>query len=141
MNLEDILEDLDLKKILKAVLSVIVAGLAIWVVIYATNPDNNILGIKYMRDSYKYAKEVISEECLLSPVSAKFPAFEPEFVTQRSSTVEYEGIEYDVRTVTSYVDAKNAFGTKVRYKYQVKIGLPKNSDGDTLYYYEIIYCE
>lgn len=111
---------------------------AVWIVFlifcasYTLNPDNNILGIHGMRKAYSAAQEVIQEE-LLSPNSAVFPEFEPEFVTQRTKTVVYEGVEYKVYTVTAYVDSDNAFGASVRSKFVVEIGFSAEED-DSVYY-------
>lgn len=127
------------KKISRAVSEIfftIVGLLIIAGVIYAANPDNKIVGIKDMRESYSCAKEVILD-CIETPSTAKFPRFEPEFVTQNYETVIADGEEYRVRTVSAYVDADNWFGTRVRAYFVVKIGLPKNSSSD-YYYYEII---
>ena len=82
------------------------------------------------------AQEVIQDE-LLSPNSAVFPKFEPEFVTQRTKTVVYEGVEYNVYTVTAYVDSDNAFGTSIRSSFVVEIGFPTERD-DGVYYYNIV---
>jgi len=104
--------------------------------LYATNPDNNILGIHGMRKAYATAQEVVEAE-LLSPRSAVFPRFEPEFVTQGTKKVTYEGVEYEVYTVSAYVDAHNAFGTLVRYRFVVEVGFPTGVDHDG-YYYNIV---
>lgn len=114
----------------------------VWIVLliccasYSLNPDNNILGINGMRKAYATAQEVIQNE-LLSPNSAVFPEFEPEFVTQRTKSVTHEGIEFKVYTVTAYVDSNNAFGASVRSKFVVEIGFPTEGDSD-VYYYNII---
>lgn len=113
--------------------------LVVWLALRKLNPDNNILGIADMRECYSYAKEVITEQ-LLTPSTAEFPDFEPEFVTQSSEKFEYDGYTYDVHTVTSYVDSQNIFGVMVRINYQVYIGLPMDSGNDS-YYYEIVYCD
>ena len=100
---------------------------------YSLNPDNNILNINSMRKAYSYAQEVIQDE-LLSPSSAVFPKFEPEFVTQRTKTIVHEGIEFRVHTVTAYVDSDNAFGAHVRCNFVVEIGFPTDGDSDMVYY-------
>lgn len=103
---------------------------------YSLNPDNNILGINGMRKAYATVQEVIKNE-LLAPSSAVFPKFEPEFVTQRTKTVIHDGIEFDVYTVSAYVDSNNAFGTSVRSKFVAEIGFPKEGNSD-VYYYNIL---
>lgn len=114
----------------------------VWIVLliccasYTLNPDNNILGIHGMRKAYAAAQEVIQAE-LLSPSSAVFPEFEPEFVTQRTKIVTYEGKEYRVYTVAAYVDSHNAFGTLIRNEFVVEIGFPTEGDDD-MYYYNIL---
>lgn len=100
---------------------------------YSLNPDNNILNINSMRKAYSYAQEVIQDE-LLSPSSAVFPEFEPEFVTQRTKTIVHEGIEFRVHTVTAYVDSDNAFGANVRSNFVVEIGFPTDGYSDMVYY-------
>ena len=114
----------------------------VWVVFliccasYTLNPDNNILGIHGMRKAYASAQEVVQSE-LISPNSAVFPTFEPEFVTQKTKKVTYEGVEYKVYTVTAYVDSHNAFGTLVRNSFEVEIGFSTGGDDDA-YYYNIV---
>lgn len=107
--------------------------------LYTLNPDNNILGIHGMRKAYATAQEVVEAE-LPSPSSAVFPKFEPEFVTQRTKDVVYEGTEYTVYTVTAYVDSDNVFGALVRNKFVVEIGFPTEGDDGT-YYYRIVSWE
>jgi len=124
----------------KKVLGVLWRGakiiLVIVVILYSLDPYRNIINIKDMRKAYHYSKEVISEEILAKEY--EFPKFEPDFATQRTKTIEHEGVEFDVHTVTAYVYIENAFGTMVRNDYEVEIGFPKDKDVDG-YYYRIIY--
>lgn len=101
----------------------------------ALDPYSNILHIDEMRESYKCAQEVILDN--LSTTVAEFPPFEPDFVTQRAETVEYEGEEYMVRTVTAYVEAENIFGTMMKCNFVIEIGLPVDPSVDN-YIYTII---
>lgn len=87
------------------------------------DPDNNIIGIGYMRECYKLSQEVI-RDYIDTPNSAEFPKFNPNFVTQLTETVVYDETEYSVRTVSAYVDYDNMFGVSIRSKYVVEIGLP-----------------
>lgn len=99
------------------------------------DPYSNILGIEDMRESYECAQEVILDN--LNTTVVKFPPFEPDFVTQRGETVEFEGEEYTVRTVTAYVEAENIFGTMTKHNFVVEIGLPVDPTIDN-YIYTII---
>ena len=107
--------------------------------LYTLDPYNNIIGIREMRKAYALSQEVILDE-LMTPRSAIFPKFKPEFVTQRTKIVSHEGIEYRVHTVSAYVDADNLFGVSVRQKYVVEIGFPEDSSVDG-YYYRLISIE
>jgi len=89
---------------------------------------------------YEESKSVIMEQ-LLSPTSAIFPDFESTFVVDNGKEIVYEEIVYHTYTVNAYVDSHNAFGTMIRQKYQVIIGLPSNSEDAGTVYYEIVYLE
>lgn len=132
-------ETLTPKKIIQTVITLAILVAIVCSMLHQCNPDNNILGIEDMRECYTYAQEVISEQ-LLYPPSAVFPDFEPEFVTQSSEKIIFDGEVYDVHTVTSYVDSQNMFGVMTRSNYQIRIGLPMENTVDG-YYYEIIYFE
>ena len=125
--------------LIKIVLYVIGAIILIKLGNWALNPDNDLMGIGNMREAYSLAQQVILDE-IRTPASAQFPDFEREFVTQTSEPLMYEGENFNVYTVTAYVDAENAFGTLVRHKYQVKIGLPESRDFDN-FYHELVYWE
>lgn len=124
-------------KILKQIASLVIAIVFIVVVVKANNPDNNILGIKSMREAYRISQDVI-RDYIDTPKTAKFPKFEPEFVTQLTEDIFYEGEKYRTHTVSAYVDYDNIFGVNVRSKYVVKIGFAEAGDYDD-YFYEI--CE
>ena len=126
---------------IKIIGGVLVAIILILAFIKSCDPYGNILGIDDMRKCYSFAKEVICDEIIYTPSSAKFPSFKPEFVTQRSDEIEYNGHTYHVHTVTSYVEYDNAFGVSIRSEYQIKIGLCFEKGYTDDYYYEIIYFE
>lgn len=125
------------KKLLHFIKNIFIAifvVIVVWAFIWELNPDNNIIGIDEMRESYKIAKEIIKDEDWMTSSPLKFPRFEPEFVTQRSKKIIYDGEEYAVRTVTSYVDCDNIFGVEVRNNYQINVGLPTNNNNPNIYY-------
>ena len=78
---------------------------------------------------------------LLSPTSAEFPDFKNSFVSDNMEDIVYDGITYHTYTVTAYVDSHNAFGTMVRQKYQVMIGIPVSADFSGSIYFKIIYLQ
>lgn len=121
------------KSLFGRLVKVVLAVIAVFAFLRSINPDNNILNIDSMREAYALSQEVIKEE-ILTPQSAEFPAFEPEFVTQRYEVITYEGIEFQVYTVTAYVECENAFGTMIRADYVVEIGFPSDSSIDSIYY-------
>ena len=89
---------------------------------------------------YEESQSVI-EKFLLSPMSAVFPEFKSSFVSDNEEEMVFEEITYHTYTVTAYVDSQNAFGTMVRQKYQVIIGISVNAEISGSIYYEIIYLE
>ena len=91
-----------------------------------------------MREAYSLAKEVVEDE-LLYPPSAKFPKYKSEYVVY-SGLDYYKGNDYQMFIVTSYVDSSNMLGGMARFKYQVIIGLPVDSDAEQ-FYREIVYME
>lgn len=128
----------NIKKVLRILWQGIKIILVIVAILYTMDPYRNIINIKDMRKAYSCAQEVISDDLLVKEY--EFPRFEPEFVTQRTKTIEYEGVEYRVHTVSSYVYAENMFGVMMRTDYVVEIGFPTDSDVSG-YYYEIISIE
>lgn len=121
------------KSLFRRVLKALLVVVAVCAFLRSINPDNNILNIDTMREAYSYSQDVIRGE-ILTPQTAEFPKFEPEFVTQHYETITYEGIEYQVYTVTAYVDYENAFGTMIRLDYVVEIGFPSDSSVDSIFY-------
>ena len=113
---------------------VAIAIILVMAFIKSLDPYGNILNIDTMREAYSYSQEAICKDVLIDPTSSEFPKFEPDFVTQISEKHTYDGIEYDVYTVTAYVDSNNAFGAKFRMNYTVEIGFPVDSSIDSIYY-------
>jgi len=121
------------RKLIYAVLAVII----ILAFVKSLDPYRNILNVDTLREAYACSQEVICDDVLLDPSSAVFPKFEPDFVTQVSVPLTYEGMEFNLYTVTAYVDTNNAFGSTFRMDYTVEIAFP--TDGDTEnYIYNII---
>lgn len=118
-------------KIARIVLSTIILLVIAGVMLHRCSTDWN------REEAYYYAQDVISDQ-LLSPSSAVFPEYDSSFVSHTSETVKLDGEEYDIYTVTAYVDSQNVFGVLIRSEYQVAIGLSKHSD---MYYYEIVYFD
>lgn len=117
------------------ILLVIILAIAF---IRSLNSDNDILGIDNMREAYKLAQEVVlNADLLYNTANVTFPEFEADYVTQRPEPLTYDGEEYQVYTVSSYVDHENLFGATLRSDYVIKIGLPTSGDSD-LYYYEVV---
>ncbi len=103
--------------------------------------DSLSFGIGSVSDAeicYEFAKEAYCEEILFAPETARFPAFDKDFVSTAYTVEKFEGRLYNVRTVTAYVDYPNSFGTMIRSEFQIQIGLPTDGEYD-LYMYEIIY--
>lgn len=130
-------EQKKLHGIVKQVFSLLWGLLLLCAVLYSLNPDNNILHIGDMRKAYKYAKEVLEEEVLVT--DHEFPKFESRFVNQRSKNVVYEGDDYRVYTVSAYVYEENVFGTRMKTRYVVEIGFPTDKDVDGIYYNVVSY--
>ena len=87
---------------------------------------------------YEEAIDVINDQ-LLSPSSAVYPKFKTSFVKDIEEEKEYEGTDYHLFRVESYVEYNNAFGTLIRQKYGVIIGLPIGKENAGKSYYEIEY--
>ena len=122
--------------IIKSIIYVLIVVIAIIAFISNLNPDNSIVGIDSMREAYKVATEVVTEQ-FSSETELEFPKFDKNFIMGHYEELKYEGEEYHVYTVSSYVDFKNIFGTDSRNEYVVKVGLPTNKENDN-YYYEIV---
>lgn len=121
---------------IKCILYVVIGIIVIAAFIKSINPDNNIVGIDSMREAYETATDVVANE-FSSETEMDFPKFNKDFIIGHFEELTYEGEEYHVYTVSSYVDFKNLFGTDSRNEYVVKIGLPTNKENDN-YYYEIV---
>ena len=89
---------------------------------------------------YEEAQSVIKDK-LISPTSAQFPEFQTSFIKDNDEEIVYEEITYHTYLVTSYVDSQNIFGTMIRQKYQVIIGIPIDNENSGSIYYEILYLE
>lgn len=97
------------------------------------DPYHNVLGIKSMRQAYKYAMEVVQDEFYVAPSEIDFPKFDLAFI-RRGDNITFEGVEYYTYYIDSYLYI-NVLGTKRRCDYSTRIGLPKDSR-QTGYYYE-----
>lgn len=121
---------------IKRILYVFIGVIVIMAFIRSINPDNSLVGIDSMREAYTAATEVVADQ--FSPeTEMDFPKFNKDFIIGHFEELTYEGEEYHVYTVSSYVDFKNIFGTDSRNEYVVKVGLPTNKENDN-YYYEIV---
>ena len=69
-----------------------------------------------MPECYAFSQELVKEK-LKSPKSADFPAYDPDFFSEKDGKVY----------VTSYVDAQNSLGANVRTDYIATIEV--NSSG------------
>jgi len=137
LNKNEAAEEKSIGKTLRLVGSIIVAVIIIFLLIKEySDPYRNILNIDNMRDAYALAQEVIIEN-ISTPSSAKFPDFTPDYVTQGTEHIEYDGQEFYVHTVSAYVDYQNLFGTEVRSNFVIKVGRPIGESSDN-YYYEIV---
>lgn len=121
---------------IKRILYVVIGIIVIMAFVRSINPDNSIVGIDSMREAYSAATEIVSKQ-FSSETEMDFPKFNKDFIIGHFEKLTYEGEEYHVYTVSSYVDFKNIFGTDSRNEYVVKVGLPTNKENDN-YYYEII---
>jgi hypothetical protein len=61
-------------------------------------------------NAYYYSREIV-ENNLKSPISAKFPSFNPNFVSKNEN----------IYTITAYVDSQNSFGAMIRSSYKCVI--------------------
>ena len=122
--------------IIKSIIYAFIGVIAIIAFISNLNPDNSIVGIDSMREAYKAATEVVTEQ-FSSETELEFPKFDKNFIMGHYEELTYEGEEYRVYTIGSYVDFKNIFGTDSRNEYVIKVGLPTNKDNEN-YYYEIV---
>ena len=121
---------------IKSVLYVVIGVIVIAAFIENLNPDNHKVGIDSMREAYEIATEVVADQ-FSSETEMDFPKFNKDFIVGHFEELAYEGEDYHVYTVSSYVDFKNLFGTDSRNEYVVKIGLPTNKENDN-YYYEFV---
>lgn len=121
---------------IKRILYVVIGIIVIMAFVESINPDNSIVGIDSMREAYEVATDVVKEQ-FESETKLEFPKFNKDFVTGHYEELTYEGEEYHVYTISSYVDFKNIFGTDSRNEYVIKVGLPTNKENDN-YYYEIV---
>lgn len=121
---------------IKRILYVVIGIIVIMAFVRSMNPDNSIVGIDSMREAYSAATEVVAEQ-FSSETEMDFPKFNKDFIIGHFEELTYEGEEYHVYTVSSYVDFKNIFGTDSRNEYVVKVGLPTTKENDN-YYYEIV---
>lgn len=122
--------------VIKSIIYAFIGVIVIIAFINNLNPDNNIVGIDSMREAYTVATEVVTEQ-FSSETELEFPKFDKNFIMGHYEELTYEGEEYRVYTISSYVDFKNIFGTDSRNEYVIKVGLPTNKDNEN-YYYEII---
>ena len=98
-----------------ALIFLIIGIIGIFKVIFAfTEGDKNDKVSDYL--VWSYTQDIVKES-LKSPSSADFPSFSEAFI------LNVEGDDY---RVTSYVDAKNSFGVKVRNDFVVTLTVTKD---------------
>lgn len=115
-GLIDKIEDFWRTLVVFAVLIFLIIGIiCIFKVIFAfTEGDKNDKVSDYL--VWSYTQDIVKKN-LKSPSSADFPSFSEAFI------LNVEGDDY---RVTSYVDAKNSFGVKVRNDFVVTLTVTKD---------------
>ncbi len=94
--------------------------------------------IDMYEQAYKYSQEIVCNEYLWKPKSAKFPKYQKDFVIDTEAGVEYDGVEYHYFRVSSYVDYENQFGNEERGYYEIKVGICLTQDHFGEYIYQLV---
>lgn len=98
-------------KTIELIIEIVLSAFVIIVVVNAIKSDS-----PHYPECYAFSQELVKEK-LKSPMSADFPAYDPDFFSEKDGKVY----------VTSYVDAQNSLGATVRTKFIATIEV--NSKG------------